>query len=219
MEAIAVGPQLANGNHTLILASDNNFNPTYQRNVFATFEMDLDDAKMSAVVLGSGGGPHEDNASSYMLFPTDAPTEAIALDAGTLTVGIRRADELGNLWNFAIPGDSNLTREGYVYQNIKAYLLSHAHLDHTSAHYLNSPVDIYGGKKPIMGLQSTIDNISSSIYNWNTWADFGALGTYECSVLPPAVEKPIPGTSMTAEASPVSHGAPYESTAFLVESA
>ena len=218
MESITVGPPLENGNYTLILASDNNFNPKYQRNVFAAFEIDLDDAKISAVVLGSGGGPREDNVSSYMLFPSDAPDEAVALDAGTLTVGIRRADELGNLWDFVVPSGSNLTREGYVYQNIKAYLITHAHLDHTSAHYLNGPVDIYGAKKPIMGIQSTIDNISSGIYNWKTWADFVALGYYEYSVLAPGVETPIPGTSMTVEAFVVSHGVPYESTAFLVRS-
>jgi len=39
MEAIAIGPQLPNGNYTLIIASDNNFNPKYQRNVFAAFEI------------------------------------------------------------------------------------------------------------------------------------------------------------------------------------
>jgi len=218
MESIAVGPQLENGNYTLVLAADNNFNPKYQRNVFAAFEIDPDDARMSVVVLGSGGGPREDNVSSYMVFPSGAPEEAIALDAGTLTVGIRRADELGNLWDFVVPSGSTLTREGYVYQNIKAYLLSHPHLDHTSAHYLNGPVDVYGAKKPIMGIQSTIDSISSGIYNWKTWADFVALGYYEYAVLSPGTETPIPGTSMTVEAFVVSHGAPYESTAFLVRS-
>jgi 3',5'-cyclic-nucleotide phosphodiesterase len=218
MEAIAVGPQLDNGNYTLILASDNNFNPKYQRNVFAAFEIDPNDAEVSVVVLGSGGGPREDNVSSYMLFPSHAPSEAVALDAGTLTAGIRRADELGNLWDFVVPSGSNLTREGHIYQNIKAYLFSHAHLDHTSAHYLNGPVDIYGAKKPIMGIQSTIDNISSGIYNWKTWPELVALGYYEYSVLSPGVEAPIPGTSMTVEAFVVSHAAPYESTAFLVRS-
>jgi len=218
METIAVGPQLDNGNHTLILAADNNFNPKYQRNVFAAFEIDLDDAKLSTVILGCGGGPREDNVSSYMLFPSGAPEEAVALDGGTLTVGIRSADEQGNLWDFVVPDGANLTREGYVYQNIKAYLLTHAHLDHTSAHYINGPVDIYGAGKPIMGIQSTIDNISSGIYNWNTWADFVALGYYQYQVLEPGVETPIPGTSMTVEAYVISHGAPYESTAYLVRS-
>jgi len=218
MEAIAVGPQLGNGNYSLVLASDNNFNPRYQRNVFAAFELVLDDARFSAVVLGAGGGPREDDVSSYMLFPSDAPGQAIALDAGSLTTGIRRADERGNLWDFHVPTGSNLTREGYIYQSINAYLFSHAHLDHTSAHYLNAPVDIYGAKKPIMALQSTIDNIANGIYNWGNWADFVALGYYEYSVLEPGVQVPIPGTSMTVEAFPVSHGAPYESTAFLIRS-
>ena len=39
MEAISLGPQLPNGHYTLIIASDNNFNPKYQRNVFAAFEI------------------------------------------------------------------------------------------------------------------------------------------------------------------------------------
>ena len=39
MEAIGLGPQLPNGHYTLIIASDNNFNPKYQRNVFAAFEI------------------------------------------------------------------------------------------------------------------------------------------------------------------------------------
>jgi len=218
MEAIAVGPKLSNGNYTLILAADNNFNPKYQRNVFAAFEIDPNDSKMSVVILGCGGGPREDNVSGYMLFPSEDPDEAIALDAGTLTVGIRRADELGNLWDFKAPGGSNLTREGSIYQNIKAYLISHAHLDHTSAQYLNAPADIYGAKKPIMGVQSTIDNMANGIYNWQTWPDLVSLGYYEYDVLTPGVETPIPGTSMTVEAYVVSHDAPYESTAFLVRS-
>lgn len=49
------------------------------------------------VVLGCGGGPREDNLSGYMLWPAGKPEEAIVLDPGTLTVGIRKAAELGNL--------------------------------------------------------------------------------------------------------------------------
>lgn len=39
MEAITIGPRLRNGHYTLIIASDDNFNPKYQRNVFALFEI------------------------------------------------------------------------------------------------------------------------------------------------------------------------------------
>ncbi len=38
MEAIAIGPQLANGHYTLIVASDNNFNK-HERNLFLAFEI------------------------------------------------------------------------------------------------------------------------------------------------------------------------------------
>jgi len=39
MEAISLGSQLPNGHYTLIIASDNNFNPKYQQQVFAAFEV------------------------------------------------------------------------------------------------------------------------------------------------------------------------------------
>jgi len=217
MEAIALGPQLENGNYSLILASDNNFNPKYQRNVFAAFEIDLDPVKMSAIVLGAGGGPREEDLSSYLVFPAGLPGDAVAVDAGSLTTGIRAADELGNLWDFRVPTDSNLTREGFVFQNTKAYLISHEHLDHVAGHYINAPVDVFGRAKPILGLQKTIDSIASGIYNWGTWPDFVSLGYYEYMVLEPSIAVSIPETAWSVEAWPVSHGAPYQSCAFLLE--
>lgn len=75
-----------------------------------------------AIVLGSGGGPREDDISGIMLWPTGAPEEAIIFDPGVLTVGIRKAEEMGNLWDFQVPAESNLTREGWVLRNTKAYL-------------------------------------------------------------------------------------------------
>jgi len=92
--------------------------------VFATT-----DPNFTAVVLGCGGGPREDNLSGYMVWPTGRTEEAVFLDAGTLTVGIRRAIERGNLWDFNVPTDSDLTLEGFVLRNSKAYLISHVHLD------------------------------------------------------------------------------------------
>jgi len=38
IEAIALGPKLPNGHHTLLLASDNNFDDS-QRNLFLAFEI------------------------------------------------------------------------------------------------------------------------------------------------------------------------------------
>jgi|GEM_PF-4443401 len=55
-----------------------------------------------------------------LLLPPGAASEAIALDAEALTTGIRPADELGNLCDFAVPGRSNLTRAVYYHYSILA---------------------------------------------------------------------------------------------------
>lgn len=178
------------------------------------------EATFFSVVLGSGGGPREDNVSGYMLWPAGKPEEAIVLDPGVLTVGIRRADELGNLWEFKVPPESNLTREGWILQNIKAYLISHAHLDHIAAMVLNSPED---SNKDILARAATISYLQNHIFNWEIWPNFGnsgpgyPLGKYRYVVLEPGVVTPIANTSMTVEAFPLSHSAPYESTAFLIQ--
>lgn len=171
------------------------------------------------IVLGSGGGPREDNVSGYMLWPVGKAEEAIILDPGTLTVGIRKADELGNLWEFRVPAESNLTREGWILQNAKAYLISHAHLDHIAAMVLNSPED---SAKDILARSVTITHLQNHIFNWEVWPNFGnagpgfPLGKYRYVTLEPGKETPISRTSMTVEAFPLSHSAPYESTAFLI---
>ena len=177
------------------------------------------DVRFFSVVLGCGGGPREDNVSGYMLWPAGSTEEAVFLDAGTLTVGIRKAEELGNLWDFVVPSDSNLTREGWVLQNAKAYLISHAHLDHILALVINSPVD---SKKDIMGIDSTIDHLANHVFNWEIWPNFGdegpgfPLGVYHYVRLVPDEEVPISGTSMTVEPFVLSHSEPYQSTAFLI---
>ncbi len=172
------------------------------------------------IVLGSGGGPREDNVSGYMLWPVGKPEEAIIFDPGTLTVGIRRADELGNLWDLRVPADSTLTREGWVLQNAKAYLISHAHLDHIAAMVINSPED---SAKAILARAVTITYLQDHIFNWQIWPNFGnagpgfPLGKYTYVTLEPGEEAAIPRTSMTVEAFPLAHSTPYESTAFLIQ--
>lgn len=174
--------------------------------------------KFVCVVLGSGGGPREDNLSGYMLWPAGLPGEAVFLDAGTLTVGIRKAIELGNHWEFKVPADSDLTLEGFVLMNAKAYLISHAHLDHIAAMVINSPED---SKKDILGIASTTTYLQDHVFNWKVWPNFGDAGPgfqmkkYHYVTLVPGEETPISQTSMTVEAYVLSHSA-YESTVFLI---
>ncbi len=180
----------------------------------------ISEPKFMCVVLGSGGGPREDNVSGYMIWPDGLPGEAVFLDAGTLTVGIRKAIELGNLWEFDVPADSDLTLEGFVLKNAKAYLISHAHLDHIAAMVINSPED---SKKDILGIASTTTFLQDHIFNWMVWPNFGDAGPgfqlkqYHYVTLVPGEETSISTTSMTVEAYVLSHSAPYESTAFLIQ--
>jgi 3',5'-cyclic-nucleotide phosphodiesterase len=180
----------------------------------------IDESRFSVVVLGCGGGPQEDNLSGYMAWPTGLSEEAVFLDAGTLTIGIREAMGLGNLWDFSVPVDSNLTLEGFVLQNAKAYLISHAHLDHIAGLVINSPVD---SKKDILGIDSTITYLQNDIFNWEIWPNFGDAGpgyplaTYHYVILNPGEEVPVSNTSMTVEGYVLSHGTAYESTAFLLQ--
>lgn len=178
------------------------------------------DEAFSVIVLGSGGGPREDDISGYMIWPTGFPEEAIVFDPGVLTLGIRRADELGNLWDFVVPNGVSMTREGFILQNTKAYLVSHPHLDHISAMVINSPED---SSKALMGTASTLHVLQEHIFNWKVWPNFGDAGPlphlnkYRYIELEHGQVIPIPGTSMTVEAYPLAHGYPYTSTAFLIE--
>ena len=179
-----------------------------------------DDVGFSCVVLGAGGGPREDDISGYMLWPAGLPGEAIFLDAGTLTAGIRKADEMGNLWEFRVPPDSNLTREGWILRNAKAYLITHAHLDHIAAMVINSPVD---SSKQLFGIEPTIKDLKEHIFNWRVWPNFGdsgpgfALGVYKYITLTPGEEVPVANTSMTVEGHFLAHDLPYETGGFLVQ--
>jgi 3',5'-cyclic-nucleotide phosphodiesterase len=178
-------------------------------------------AKFVTIVLGAAGGLSEDNLTSYLLAPV-GDTRFIALDAGTLLSGIRVAKARGSFDAIHVPPESALTLEGWILQeHIKAYVLSHAHLDHVSGLILNSPDD---SQKPILGLDATIDTLRDHVFNWQVWPNFGNEGRapqlrkYTYRRLVPAQEYAIPGTSMTVQPFPLSHaGSP--STALLIQAA
>lgn len=178
------------------------------------------DETFSLVVLGSRGGPRIDDVSGFMIWPVEKPEEAIVFDPGVLTVGIRKADEKNNLWDFRVPEDSNLTREGWILQNIKAYLVSHAHLDHIAAMVINSPED---SAKDIIATDTTLTHLQDNIFNWEIWPNFGDagpephLGQYSYVSLNHMEEMSINNTSMNVQAFELMHDPPTKSTAFLIE--
>jgi len=179
------------------------------------------DAKFMAIPLGTKGGLIESDLSSYLLSPV-GDTNFIALDAGTILAGLQQAKQKGSLQGIEIPADSPLNLEGVViHHHIKAYAISHAHIDHVAGMVLNAPDD---SPKPILGLPSTIDNIRDHLFNWKIWPNFGddgegfLLKKYQYVRLTPGEKYPVEQTAMVVIPYELSHSGGYLSTAFLVES-
>ncbi|MBB2179794.1 3',5'-cyclic-nucleotide phosphodiesterase [Gluconacetobacter tumulicola] len=169
-------------------------------------------------VLGARGGMLDGNLSAYMVRPA-GDDRAVLCDAGTATAGLVAADRAGALDDIALPPGTGLTRPGYVLTHtIRAYLISHAHLDHVAGLVVASPDD---SAKPIYALPATLHDMSEHLFNWRIWPNFGdagqapMLGKYHYRALVPGRTEPLPGTAMTVTAWPLSHGG-IESTAFLI---
>ncbi|MFP7654550.1 MBL fold metallo-hydrolase [Chryseobacterium proteolyticum] len=162
------------------------------------------------IPLGIYGGGDESNLSSYMAAPVHSDNY-ITLDAGTIRSGIEKAIEKGNFkQNSALQ---------VIQQNIKGYLISHAHLDHVSGLIINSPDDT---KKSVYTLPSVGNIITDKYFSWQSWANFTdtgetpRLGKYKMISLKENREIPLTDTEMFVTAFPLSHVNPYESTAFLL---
>ncbi|SNC67629.1 cAMP phosphodiesterase [Hymenobacter gelipurpurascens] len=163
------------------------------------------------VPLGVKGGLQESNLSAYLVAPAGSSSYA-CLDAGTVYSGVEKA--ISNKV-FSAPA-------GQVVRNqIKAYLISHAHLDHVAGLLLGAPDDT---PKNIYGLQSCLTIIQNDYFNWRAWPNFGsggnppALKKYQLRALVPQQETAIENTTLRVQAFPLSHGKPYQSAAFLVRS-
>jgi len=165
----------------------------------------------TVIPLGVKGGLDESNLSCYLV-AASGTRDYIALDAGTPYSGIKKA-----IGNGFIPGPERQV----LRQNIKAYFISHPHLDHVAGLIINSPDD---SSKTIYGLPSCLSVLQSNYFSWKSWANFGDEGEkpllkkYHYAPMTAGMATPIAGTAFIVTAMPLSHGNPYESTAFLVRS-
>ncbi len=172
------------------------------------------------VSLGARGGIQDGNLSAYLVRPHGDP-HAVACDVGALVNGLRIADEKGVFQDIEVPEGSTYTRVGHMLvDNLKGYLVSHAHLDHIAGLIAASPDD---GKKPIYALPSVNADIEQTYFNWEAWPNFGDRGKepqlkkYEYRDLAAGAKAELTGTAMHVTPYPLSHGG-VESTAFLIES-
>ncbi len=116
----------------------------------------------------------------------------------------------------AIPDPGQVLR-----RYIKAYLISHPHLDHVAGLILNSPDD---SVKNIYAMPFCLEVLKNNYFTWKSWANFADQGEkpflnkYHYVALTPGEEAAIAYTPFYVEAFPLSHSAPNQSTAFLVRS-
>ena len=159
--------------------------------------------------LGVKGGLDESNLSAYMVAPINSENY-ICLDAGTVYAGLSKSVSNG------------IFKESpeYILKNsIKAYLISHAHLDHVAGLVINAPADI---PKTIYASQYVIDVFTEKYFTWQNWANFTnqgeepRLNTYNFTTLVPQKEIAIANTELFVTTFTLSHSNPYESQAFLV---
>jgi 3',5'-cyclic-nucleotide phosphodiesterase len=162
------------------------------------------------IPLGVKGGLDEANLSSYMV-AAKGSSNYICLDAGTIHAGLQKA-----VANKLFTAQS---AEEVQKNNIKAYFISHAHLDHVAGLILNSPND---SPKNIYGFNAVIDILKNNYFTAKSWANFGSegdkpiLNKYTYNYLTPGKEIEIPTTELNVTPYILSHVNPYESSAFLV---
>jgi 3',5'-cyclic-nucleotide phosphodiesterase len=167
------------------------------------------EATFKVIPLGVLGGSDESNLSSYMIAPGNS-NNYICFDAGTIRFGIQQA-----INNNLFPGNA----VSVLRTNVKAYLISHPHLDHVAGLIINSPDDT---SKNIYALPFCIDVLKEKYFTWKDWANFTnegdkpTLNKYHYSVLDTNKETAIENTEMFVQPFLLSHSNPYQSTAFLV---
>jgi cAMP phosphodiesterase len=162
------------------------------------------------VPLGVKGGIDESDLSAYMLAPYGT-NNYICLDAGTLHAGIQKAIDYKVF---------NIPAEQVLKQYIKAYFISHSHLDHLSGLLINSPDDT---TKTIYANAECIEVFKNNYFTWKSWANFAnegqkpQLNKYRYEVLMPGKVVDVAGTGLKVQSFPLSHSN-LQSTAFLVNS-
>ena len=162
------------------------------------------------IPLGVKGGLDESNLSAYLV-AAGGNNNFICLDAGTINAGLQKV-AINQLFGAT-------SAEEIQKKHIKAYFISHGHLDHLAGLIINSPNDI---AKPIYALPSVIDVLKNYYFTWNSWANFASegdkpiLNKYNYQRLEDKNELSIPNTNLNVTTFSLSHVKPYESSAFLV---
>ncbi|MGJ8680209.1 MBL fold metallo-hydrolase [Paraglaciecola sp.] len=172
------------------------------------------------VTLGDTGGIQDGNLSSFLLRSL-SENNYIALDAGSIINGINVGLQKENqtFSELQLAHDPKWQTNGIIFRHhIKAYLISHGHLDHVAGMLISSPQD---SAKPIYALPSVNQTLLDTYFNWQAWANFTdrgkkpRLNQYQLVDLTAKQTVAVKDTSLQVTAFSLSH--PLESTAFIIE--
>lgn len=168
------------------------------------------DNGFKVIPLGVKGGLDEANLSAYLVAAAGS-NNYICLDAGTIHAGLQQVS-MKNLSNAK-------NTDEFQKKFIKAYFISHGHLDHLAGLIMNAPNDM---PKPIYAFPSVIDVLKNNYFTWKSWANFASegdkpiLNKYSYERLEAGKEIEITNTNLKVTPFSLSHVNPYESSAFLV---
>ncbi|MFA8450096.1 MAG: MBL fold metallo-hydrolase [Bacteroidales bacterium] len=176
------------------------------------------DSGLFTIVLGEQGGYDQSNLSCYLI-GKEGVDKMICCDAGTISVGIEKALQKGNLEFLPLNLASDTTIVGQVILNhISAYLISHPHIDHISGMLVTAPVD---NKKNIFLTGRTKNILLKNVFNWEVVANFtdegkDPIGRYVFKEMKFDKFYTDDRTGFQIRAFPLSHSNDYESSAFLI---
>ncbi|CAE6409678.1 unnamed protein product [Rhizoctonia solani] len=136
--------------------------------------MDSNSGHFDLVVLGCGGGHDETNLSAYLLKPRDKTWSdgILGLEAGSGYGALKRLFGthprlFSSLFKPHQPKSrlptNPIDKAHVVFTHLKAYLISHAHLDHCASLIISSG-SLPGPTRHILGAQSVLEDLERYIW-------------------------------------------------------